>query len=573
MTPTERFWFGVASVAGAADSPPLVQGARDMAVDVLWDSDAGDAFAVLVSEMEDATQGTLKCLCAFTNIVAWADALRQQGIKAIETPIAAEDRGTGTFDLTITAPLKLATNDEEAGDPAPVLGTLHGVRFTPAAGDAADPEPLTVVYGQDVSTPAAGVSNSEVIVRSVEVEMPRQDVCVLQDGASFVFSGKGRMLLPPRLADLPYAFAHSRCGQLVRRLSDILAPPAAPPLSRPVLKHRASEFKTTGYRFTDVELIGMRIDLRPFGDAADDLLARMIRPLNFHLDRNAKIDPISAMGFSYRPAARVLVLELVRYGRMYLGYDKPDQGQDDPFESQYELLLRVLVGRVDDDGAQARDPAMFVPAVFVDSAWSKMIGREYQGFRKRLARFVDSSGHPLRPAGGPRNGSTSPLFDVARVEQVDSFRSNPRITPILDIDLPSIDPDWFERAEPVDSFGVSLAAGPRWRQSDFSRKEFRRSFAREVLQDGPTSFNSMQVAPVDRRGLPPAWITGSFHLNGLRAAFPPGIATLQLGDSAELPYAFRLLRKVMRNEPIAMPTGDWYVGRCSLDLRVEDGLV
>ena len=45
----------------------------------------------------------------------------------------------------------------------------------------------------------------------------------------------------------------------------------------------------------------------------------------------------------------------------------------------------VLVGRVDDDTAQAHDPAVFVPAIFVDNPWSKILGREVQGFDKRMA--------------------------------------------------------------------------------------------------------------------------------------------------------------------------------------------
>jgi hypothetical protein len=33
------------------------------------------------------------------------------------------------------------------------------------------------------------------------------------------------------------------------------------------------------------------------------------------------------------------------------------------------------------------------------------------------------------------------------------------------------------------------------------------------------------------------------------------------------------LCKLMQGEPITMPTGDWYVGKSSVDLKVDDGLV
>ena len=57
------------------------------------------------------------------------------------------------------------------------------------------------------------------------------------------------------------------------------------------------------------------------------------------------------------------------------------------YQSQRELVVRILVGRVDDDTAQARDAATYVPAIFVDNPWSKTIGRDLQGFAKCMANF------------------------------------------------------------------------------------------------------------------------------------------------------------------------------------------
>ena len=62
------------------------------------------------------------------------------------------------------------------------------------------------------------------------------------------------------------------------------------------------------------------------------------------------------------------------------------------FQSQHELLIRMLVGRVDDDTGQAHDPATYVPVLFVDNPWSKALGRDVQGFDKRLADFCTLEG-------------------------------------------------------------------------------------------------------------------------------------------------------------------------------------
>ena len=80
------------------------------------------------------------------------------------------------------------------------------------------------------------------------------------------------------------------------------------------------------------------------------------------------------------------MVELLRYGKMKLRQPLPSLRKDD-YQSQHELLVRLLVGRVDDDTSQARDAAAFVPIIFVDNPWSKVLGRGVQGFDKRMADF------------------------------------------------------------------------------------------------------------------------------------------------------------------------------------------
>ncbi|MDM0012456.1 hypothetical protein QTH87_08420 [Variovorax sp. J22P168] len=576
----ERFWLGLVEVPGGfgpelsgdAVGPPLPAASRSLAVDVLRSSDSLASIAVLVSTIEHGASGALSCWVGFSNRVAWGDALRQRGIVTIETPIHITEPGKhGSFTLAIRAPLKAATTEVEAVSQAPVLFTIRGVRFGPRTRDKAVQPPFPLVYAQMGFAPSAGAANSEFVISADRVDLRRDDASLLTsratlevaDDARFPFVGyRGQHVV----------FDRSFCGGLYRSLdADLQVSRAAMPAGRLSRSPRPKPFQNTGYRFSDLDLVGMRVDLRPFGADADELLNEMIRPLNFHLESQRLSDRIAALGFSYRPAARTLSIELVRYGRMHWGEQVPEDGID-PFESQYELLMRVLVGRVDDDGAQAHDPAAYVPAIFVDNGWSKVIGRELQGFEKRLARFVDCDGQPLAPPGAsPRSGS--PLFDIAHIDQLDSLAPGAEAVRIADIALPPIPSDWLAHAQRVDTFGVELAAGPRWQQRDFAGREFRRSFARDVLEDGLTRFRSIQVTPVDGRPLPKAWITGSFRLRDLRSTFPTGIATIKLHSDPRLPRAFTRLRELLGDQPFTVPTGDWYVGRSSLDLSVDDGLV
>jgi hypothetical protein len=125
------------------------------------------------------------------------------------------------------------------------------------------------------------------------------------------------------------------------------------------------------------------------------------------------------------------------------------------------------------------------------------------------------------------------------------------------------------------SLSADSALGP-WAQSDFKLPEFRRSFAQAVVGDGFLNFSSIQAVPVDRRDLPGAWITGNFTLSNCDVAFPAGIVTLEfaspdklpLGD--DVPEAWRTLCGLLHKQPIALPTGEWYRLKCSMDVEVDD---
>ena len=152
---------------------------------------------------------------------------------------------------------------------------------------------------------------------------------------------------------------------------------------------RTDLFGPPAFRFEDVEVIGFRVDLGAYGRDFTPELERLVEPLNFHL----KDSPI--WDFRYRAATPILLIELLRYGRMRLKSPSPPLVPQD-YQSQHELVVRLLVGKVDDDAAQAHDPATYVPAIFVDNPWSKVVGRDVQGFDKRMASFcVPGRGGPV----------------------------------------------------------------------------------------------------------------------------------------------------------------------------------
>ena len=154
---------------------------------------------------------------------------------------------------------------------------------------------------------------------------------------------------------------------------------------------RADTFGVAAFRFEDVEVLGFRVDLRRLGHDDDKRLAALIDPLNFHLNPHqfSRATRSAVSDFRYRAASQTVMVELLRYGKMKLQETSPPLDVDD-FQSQHELLARILVGRVDDDTAQARDPATFVPTIFVDNSWSKSLARSVQGFGKRMADFCIS---------------------------------------------------------------------------------------------------------------------------------------------------------------------------------------
>lgn len=265
--------------------------------------------------------------------------------------------------------------------------------------------------------------------------------------------------------------------------------------------------------FDGVELIGFRFQVPDRRD-----LARLLQALNpTDQDETAPAD------FRYEAATATVVVELLRYASMRVADAQPPL-TDQHSTCQHELLVRVLVGRVDDDTAQARDPATFMPVLFVDDVWSKWLGRELEGYPKELANFMVGD-QVLRPDGCNAAQVKEPLY---RVDQVKAWGSQGK--PLLTLDYASTQFD-----ENFDSVDIELLGGTalgglsRWRQTDLSDKDVSRGFARDVVVGSQASFDTLQSTPVDGRDCEGrALIRGRASLSRLRMQYPDGLAELRL---------------------------------------------
>ncbi len=612
-TPVFDFWVGVLAVDAALDAdiragstdvdtgPPsllnigrrLQPGGRFI-VEVIRErtgesTDAGSTHLLLLLSTTDGYRVVGRpwhgCF-GFTNQASLGDKLSERGFPLLEARIELETTNDGKpTRLRVFDPLATGAADAAAGA---ALLTLHGVQLDAPVGVATTGYALTTDYTQPLLAPDIGDSGAQVLVRASSLGLSRTGIqrLKLAGDAGLHIQPSERLNLAPLAGPQRRLITLAWRGTLPKGLDmqPTPAPAAAagkppPPRHTPAMlsRHpRPAALAATGFRFEDVELYGFRIDLREHGKDPDKTLEQMVGALNFH---TKVIDPQTGLpsdqarldtAYRYRAASRTVVVELLRYGKMLAGQTS-GSGASEPFTAQHELLLRVLVGRVDDNTVQARDPAVFVPAIFVDNPLSKLIGRELQGFKKRLASFADGQDQPLSIDGFcGANRVQQPLADVTQVG-VSNWPGDKAglASPFLQIGWPesAAQPDGNEQFEVLP--GVHHET--RWRQDDFDDADFRRAFASEVLADGWNCFRSLQAGPVDNRPMPKAWIGGSCTLRDVRVSFPVGIVTLTLGNQDELPTAWKALSEATGGE-VALPTGAWYHLRCSLDLRLEDSL-
>lgn len=581
-----KFWLATfqlespleSSVATATSPavPLAVPGAKAWAVEVI---EAENEYAVLFSTVDDAAAPKeLECRLGFANgskpCALWGD----RGFPLVDAVITLQGDS-----LRIRAPCFLAppAMEYEAD-----LVTITNV--TPVGAAKSSPALDQAKYQQTLRAPDARFPATRIAAKSVTWLPKRTNVKEFPD----VPVNFG--LAPSRYPSLaPFKNGPAKSTAIWSGDVDLPKwPPAIPPKPFESM-NRADTFGVAAFRFEDVEVLGFRIDLTRLGRDDDDGLAGLVDPLNFHLDPNrfSAATRSAVSDFRYRPASQTVMVELLRYGKMKLQETSPPLNVDD-FQSQHELLARILVGRVDDDTAQARDPATFVPTIFVDNAWSKSLARSVQGFDKRMANFCISENgmpKPLRPDGRlmkddreprPLGSITEILLARASAETADGSK-------LLELDCPYHSMGDWDAFEKID---LRVALGPLsilpigWGQTDFGGAEYRRSFARSVTTKTFKGIGSIQPSPVGANPLKETlrkettWITGTmtYDHDAVRVVRPHGAVGLTFHALRSAPPAWKALCKLLGAEQdqkvdISLPMGNWYRMRCSMDLKINNG--
>jgi hypothetical protein len=374
-----------------------------------------------------------------------------------------------------------------------------------------------------------------------------------------------------------------------------------PTKERPTEK-RQDTFGAFDFEFRDVEVLGFRIEL-PDDEEAIEKSYQLIEPLNFHIGPDA---PHATLGdrarpdFHYRPATPTVNLELLRYGSMKARPADPDTRTPidrERFQSQHELVVRVVVGRVDEDCAQVQEPATYVPAIFVDNSWSKVLGRRFLGMDKRLSHFCvgqrdTPTARRLLPNGKvAETGAETRLADVTDVRlaswadlEPDHQPTGPRLFSMDCVPERYSNWDKFIDAPPEALLSASSLAIRRWRQEDFDKAEVRRSFARDIVVGSTRSFRAIQTTPVGDNAHVVAtwkqertWITGRYDITEAKVVVPDGPITITLCNTRDAPDGWRALCQLLGihvgdERKITLPPGGWYRLQNEVSVTVENAL-
>ncbi len=579
-----RFWLATLAFQRpvALIPPPSPVRARFWAIEIIFD-EAINEYAVLLSTVDDAGQpAKLMCQLGFANGAKSCNVWRDRGFPLVDAIIRVS---SDKSELAICAPCFLEPDEMHY---EATLISIKNIMLVNNLGTSAE---LSIPYEQQLQVPESAFPATRLDEKTVTWLPQRSRVKEIKK-AELQFSWGSRW---PSLAPLGQA------GLKPNKIwSGMIKLPEWHTGSRrdPILREsRRRLFGEAEFRFEDVEVLGFRIDLTKVcpGDKKhiDEGLAKLVKPLNFHLGPaagpHASATRSALSDFQYRPASRTLMLELLHYGKMKLKADTPPLAGKD-FQSQHELALRINVGRVDDDTSQARDAATFVPAIFVDNPWSKVLGRAVQGFDKRLADFCilhNGNARRLLPNGllSADDKERQPLGKIAQIGLVKRSGGEPNGQLLLELDCPhrEFDEDAFIRVNPRFVFN-SFPFPVHWRQTDFDEAQFRRSFARAVVTKTRYGFRSIQVSPICEHKLrqelraETAWLTGTFNFrDDVSFARPNGTVSLTFHAAEDAPAAWKELCKLLGindggNGCISLPGGSWYRIRCAMDFTGDNGL-
>jgi hypothetical protein len=558
-----------------------------VAVEILrWDHDRWVILVSVADRHDDPTR--LQCLFGVSNVPLWCDHAGPRGLPLVEADVRY--RRDVLRVRTVAFPQR--DRDSDVTSTVVPLLSISGIRWNAAPVGLAAPD-FNPVYEQLQAAPEVAQPDLLLAGRIVNQDLRRDSVT--REGRSQIririknvlYPDLARLLgrvlppLRPKFLTNPRFDASVLWRGVVTNpefVREIGSPRRYERPERPFVFPRLSTFGPPSFKFDDLEIVGFRVKVRlPSEAATNDRLAALIRKLNFHVSERP--DGGAPEDFKYRAATALIVIELLRYGKMK-ARDPAKPLRPGDFMCQHELLARVLVGRVDDDASQARDPSLFVPTIFVDNPWSKALGRKLQGFPKGLATFFAGNA-PLTMNGADTSGNVVPLRRISEVRLVSRVASQAPQDWILKLEYPDASDGANDLFIPVnvDAFlGTGLLRNALWEQLDFlgAAAEFQRTFARTLMENGFGADRSIQVSPVDDTPLPKTWISGDVILRNTRIAFPLGTATLTLASPADAPPEWKEVVALLSRKPetpIDFPIGSWYRLKCSMDVAVDDELV
>ncbi|VTU28700.1 hypothetical protein H6CHR_03044 [Variovorax sp. PBL-H6] len=543
------FWLGTWG-AGAGGVPG--------AIEVLQDR---DRYVVLISAVDDpGTPTHLKCQIGFANDAKACNLWRSRGFPVVDAAI----RLSGGSTIEVLSPY--FANSENRMRYGDLLLSIDGVRFEQAADST---QQLSASYRQYKETPSTSKPATELQRESVQWQPARSLVKKAGAAGATIDASAARK---PSLS--PLASGKTVVADVWTGVYEDPAEPGLPKSAQRKIVDRRAEHGDAAFQFSDIDVLSMRIELGK-SDPVKKGLRELIAPLNFPV-------PPSDPGFTFEVATSVIQVMLLRYGRM----QEAEGGATADYQSQHELVVRLLVGKVDSGGSTYNDLAVHAPAIFVDNPWSKVIGRELQGFEKCLAAFCvgqDGARSRLNPDGGLAGGSGSrPLSDITRIELVDLVSNDPTSNgwPLLDIRSPPDEGEWKLPQRPG---GLSLmesnrkdAAWPGWRIEDFGTQvQFDGSLLNRLWYE-LNLFDSIQATPIDNRGLVPAWISAVCKVDDLTYQSPPGSPAAQVHVTFHAPDAaprgWQKLCDLLGPDNLTRDVSDWYRSKFSMTLTGQDEL-
>lgn len=556
-----RFWLATWKVdppsapTHQTAQPLIAWGAEHLAVEVI---DAGALQAVLFSTADDAdAPHALTCRIGFTSSAVLANEMRGRGFPMVDAAITLQGQ-------TLEVSCPFFPRAPGAITYGASLFRLEGLVFGPSASASA----LSIVYDQAQEAPDPVDPAVSLLRKLARWEVERNPASEMQPAPEV------QLVLPPaRSPDLvplcsgPLRLRKAWWGQWGKVQPKPMA--GAPlPVGRDAL------YGAARFAFNDIEVIGFRIDLAEKAGGAR-FLASLMKPLNDCVA--ASWDPDDGPPpFRYVPATTVVLVELLRYGKMSLQQPLPPLDAQD-YEGQHELVLRVMVAKRIAGIPQLSEPQVYIPAIVVDNTWSKIIGRDLQGFEKCLAEFcVDDGGTDvaLLPDGRLPAGTVRPLMEIARVNLVSALMGGgPSLArAMVTFELPFTATDVWTRGTQNDS---SLL--PRWRLTDFMQRELMSSQFLDALMKSLTSFVSVQASPVDARDLPPCLLVSDCDLSKLSWSTPSRTAEMRLHatQGASVPWLAMCAALDIPPGSSALLTFrgyDWYRMRFSMGFVTRHGL-